>query len=87
MSAPKKLMPDNGVISKDMTTITYTALPYPLPEPWRQEFIEHTLNRPGDVHGLEALEIRCRAAIGVEVIRPNIPPVLRNLPLIGGPAA
>jgi len=63
---------DNGVIDLRAHTITYTALPFPLPKAWRDEFIKQGKNR-GDFAGLNALEQRCRAAIGFEVTRKYIP--------------
>ena len=58
---------DNGIIKDGM--ITYTALPCPLPETWRKEFIDCATRHKGDYAKLAALEIRCREAIGFEHTR------------------
>jgi len=55
----KTMLEENG-------TITYTALPYPLPEVWQEEFRKAA----HDLELLNAIEIQCRAAIGVQVTRP-----------------
>ena len=75
-SKKAKLLPDNGVVDIKTSTITYTALPYPLPKTWNEEFRKYAKNHPGDYAGLEALEIRARAAIGFEHTRKYIPPRL-----------
>jgi len=60
---------DCGVINKDKT-ITYVAVPYPLPTAWQNEL---RMVKKGDQALLDSIEIRCRKAIGVQVTRAFIP--------------
>lgn len=64
---------DMGKVAGGM--ITYVALPHPLPLAWKQEFIAHAKFKAGDAIGLEALDRRCRAAIGITVTRKFIPSI------------
>ena len=73
--AANRIPSDMGKVADGM--ITYIALPYPLPAEWKQEFIAHSKYRAGDAIGLEALDRRCRAAIGINVTRKYIPAVSR----------
>jgi hypothetical protein len=72
----RKLAVDQGTVDINTKTITYIALPYPLPKVWQDEFKEYAKNHPGDYAGLEALEVRARATIGFEHTRKYIPPRL-----------
>lgn len=71
MVTPKLLAPDNGVIDLKNKTITFTALPCPLPEVWRKELI--ALGRAKDRVGIEAWERRARQTIGLQHQRAYIP--------------
>jgi hypothetical protein len=65
---------DKGVVDISTRTITFIALPYPLPQAWRERLIRHSADYPGDFAGLEAIEIEMRGSIGFEYTRPYIPP-------------
>ena len=73
-----KLTPDRGVVDNSTRTITFIAVPYPLPQAWRDRLIRHTADYPGNFAGLKAIEIEMRGAIGFEYTRPDIPPVERG---------
>lgn len=70
---------DQGVIDLQQKTISYTAVPYPLPDAWKKELIDHHKFRNGDNAHLMALEVRMRATIGQKVTRKYIPPVAKEL--------
>lgn len=75
-----RLCADQGVITRitpKYSSITFKALPYPLPEAWRKEFRDAALNHRGDFAYLEALEIRARESIGFEYTRQVILPMVR----------
>lgn len=72
MTTQKLILSDNGVIDLKNKTITYTALPCPLPEAWRKELI--ALGRAKDKTGIEAWERRARSTIGFQHQRAYIPP-------------
>lgn len=64
---------DNGIIDHQAGTITYTALPCPLPEAWQLQLKLARLELPSErAFAIEAVERRARATIGFEVTRPYI---------------
>ena len=69
-----KLAVDKGTICLKSKTITFIALPYPLPKAWQDRLKQQAKNYPGDFAGLEAIEIEMRGAIGFEYTRAFIPP-------------
>jgi hypothetical protein len=75
----RKLAIDQGMVDINTKTITYIALPYPLPKAWQDEFKACAKNHKGDFARLEALEIRARATIGFEHTRKYIPPRLGEI--------
>ena len=52
--------------------VTYKALPYPLPDAWKNEFMACE-----SIQAVTAVERRCRAAIGFQNTKVYIPPVRR----------
>ena len=52
--------------------VTYKALPCPLPEAWRNEFMAAK-----GLAEVVAVERRCRGAMGIGVTRKYIPPIQR----------
>lgn len=76
-SRAPRLCADQGTIDFDTKTITFKALPYPMPAAWIKEFKDAAKNHKGDFAHLEALEIRARESIGVEYTRKVIMPVVQ----------
>lgn len=73
-----RLCADQGTIDSSTKTITFKALPYPMPDAWIKEFKDAAKNHAGDFVHLEALEIRARESIGIEYTRKVVMPVVRS---------
>ena len=73
-SKTQKQAVDKGTVCLRTKTITFVAVPYPLPKAWQDRLKQQAKNYPGDFAGLEAIEIEMRNSIGFEYTRPYIPP-------------
>jgi hypothetical protein len=73
-SKTQKLAVDKGTVCLRTKSITFQAVPFPLPQAWQDRLKQQAKNYPGDFAGLEAIEIEMRGSIGFEYTRPFIPP-------------